>query len=394
MNEKAREYYKHADFSPIWRIDPFFFRFTQIRLKCRDRWVKTSIPTGLGPESLRKKLYKYAPDRAYYMVGRFLNSSKVGPRELRRAGYKIAYNLFLKQDRFVFDLDDGGKTLDKLIRFLVIEGLEIKYILRTFRGFHVCIRWEPMLAPFESPIEKEYATKELNKVLIEKVREVGVDCDDTSDPRQLVRIPLSYCEEMDGPLPLIYPIEGLESLLGNDRVAFEPKVLRATSPLPNPSGVVERKGRFIHVITNNVMGRRNARVPFMFFRKKEEAKEFIEEESLPLYAFGFNGVWMLSPVIFHKKDLLRFYKNRGFRREFDELKRYKHNVMPLKALRNPLFNNMRVFHDTILSKGHMNILRKFGWDLPRGIEIGNGLVHVRLFVDDMFRSLVRGDRYG
>jgi len=391
-NPKARKYYETADFSLLWIIDRTFFKHRQIRVKCGDRWVKGAISMGRGPEALRRFLWKWAPDRSYYMVGRFLNPGKIGARNLKgEPTYQMAYNLFLKQDRFVFDLDDGGKSLGDLLHLLRIMRLELIYVLKTYKGYHVCIKWTPDVAFIENPIEREMATRELNRVLIEKVREYGVECDDTSDPRQLVRIPLSWCEEMDGPLPLIYPEEGVGSLFGDDMVAFKPKVPeRGTLPLPAPSGrVQEGKGGFIHVITNNITDIGKARVPIVSFPDEKKAMKFIEREELPYYAFkDLSGrIWLLSPIVFHERDLLRYYRNRGLKREYEELKKYHHNVMPLRALKNPLFYKCEVRHETFLSRGHMNLLRKIRWNLPKGVELGGDRVHVRLFVDQRFLKM-------
>ncbi len=389
--EEIRAFYEKQDFSPLFKLDPKFFKWRQIRLMLSNGKFLKIRRNVSSPQALQKILLKFLPVKAYYMVARFSQPRSVGARDgPKGAGYVVADNCFLFQDEFVFDVDeDPEKNLPALISYLREKGFPIKYICFSGkRGYHVCIK-RPIRLRIEDPRSREQLTLAHNKALIEDVLSRGIAVDDTSNTRQIVKIPLSLdattgneCFLVRNPFGFI----GLGNLRrGDDREPFAECNTEdggGASPTPRP------QFNLLLCVSNNVLGTRGQYVPFLKFEgaKKERVRAILKKirERYGIgsfYVFEDEEVFVavsLEIVSFERlMKILRFAKQWGY---LNALRKYKHNLLELSFFKKPVAYTPRGGRS--ISKGHLHLLRVYGVpNLPSGDLnfAGNGKVRIGLY---------------
>lgn len=189
----VEEYYKSVDFQIVWDKLGDWLKFRQIRLLTENGFVKVK-KTVRTAKDLKEIMMKYKPIKAFYTVAKFLNASRIGPRKVKN-GYQLASNLFLTQDKFVFDLDVNVKeNLEKLLQFCEEYNYKIEYMIKSGHGVHLSI-FRPLECNIADPRQREKWFIEQNKKLIKQVQDYGVEIDSCiQNSRQIVKIPMSLSD--------------------------------------------------------------------------------------------------------------------------------------------------------------------------------------------------------
>lgn len=150
--------------------------------------------------SLRQALLKFLPNHVYYTTSLWQSPLTLGPLDLskaKRAGYQIAYTLFLGQD-LVFDVDFEGdfdrakaETI-KLIRFLK-EDFEFKNFTQSFsgyKGFHVKVYDNYVDGFWASPKQRLIEYQDRRVDIVNAVYDAGIeiDAETTVDAMRIIRL--------------------------------------------------------------------------------------------------------------------------------------------------------------------------------------------------------------
>lgn len=360
MNEN---YYETADFSPIFKINPNFFRFRQIRLLKDGRMFKINYNIR-NADQLKKVLMKYNPDKAYYMVSQFSNSTRVGAKQIVKQGYPIADNLFLQQKRIVFDIDTNPvENTQKLLEWLKKEGYEIEYIIKSGqKGFHVSII-RPLKISSPDPTEREALTLEENKKLVSRIIEAGIEIDPiVSNTRQIIKCPLSLSSDVvcefvrEGSLAIAYSkMTSVKTTLKGEK-----ETKHNFSPNTDLSELLK--------VSNSVIGTKGNNILFLKYKLHElkdietlteHLKQLVAKYKLPdLYLFTSfseeeNHLVAICPKLFQKARLYKILKNE----DKLSLTKYKHNIINIANLKH--FSTIEGHNENQpISKGHLNFLNE------------------------------------
>jgi len=325
-----KEYYEQVDFSPIFEIDRNFFKFRQIRLLLQDNtFKKVKVDHVRTPEQLQKIMLRYLPQKAYYMVSRFLNPSRVGKRVLHHHD-----GIFLKQDWFVFDIDkDVYKNAKLLLEYLEDHKYEIIYMLHSGNGVHIAIKRD-LKCPYQTAWKREVWYLKKNEELVMDVINYGVDIDAcVINTRQIVKIPLTLS---DGVVcKLLNSLEDIKKL--PPRSDKEMTRIPSVKHLPE---VGEVGGSSPTVaISNNILGMKDH---FCIFVSDgtTQLDEFVQKILAAIKRFqlsdffifeGRYGFYAICLDIVHRNRLMKIL--RIFPKNLNELEKFGFNLLKLHELK-------------------------------------------------------------
>lgn len=386
--EEVARYYREVDFRPLFNIDRKFFKHRQVRVMGFNGAMIKVRRTITDAGELKRVLVQMAPARAYYTVARFLNPVSVGPREINGPGYRLADSCFLTQDEFVFDIDeDPERNLKLLLDFLKRRGLPIKYVIDSGRrGYQVAIK-RRMALPIGDPRERERYFLEANKQLLEEVWAEGIGVDDTSNTRQIVKIPLSFdavggraCRLLWGQRP-----HGM-----NPERAENNRGVLGTGPTRPPRQAPPKTPWVGVVVSNNVLGTRGLYVPFLKFNRPIEYVIGLARDLVRTY--DLSGILLLEREgrtygigvdALPRRRLEKVLRRGNQASMLNALRKYKRNVVPVSVLRKAdrgvwLRGQRR---DRPVSKGHVGMLANLRLERPERYTrlVGSSRVQFAIF---------------
>jgi hypothetical protein len=282
---EVKKYYEEFPFAEAeQKLGNEFLKFRQIQIFLSDGAVIKLRKRVSSWRDLAKTLAKFCDERrhvnkAYFMVGRFLNPETVGPRA-RQRGYMVADNCFLYQDEVVFDIDEDPEVnLRKLLTFFQIWGVRVVYVISSGqRGYHVMIKRNARV-DFDNPLYREHAAMDFNGDIVSQIRMEGIDiCNCSENPRQIYKIPQSVSCGNDGSANICVFVSSSRESKDNDgkhrltalpwkpksRTQTEPRLGGQRSGVSSPPSLDVKLG-----VRSSVVGTNGGHVTFYHFKTRQ-----------------------------------------------------------------------------------------------------------------------------
>lgn len=183
--------------------EPILFynsRFRQYRFRIRDNVFMKVKAKIRNAKELKALIEQYKPIDVYQTVAWWLNPNTLGPKRIKKAGYRILNNFFLGSDYIMdFDLKDYAseeEMVDNLCRArLLLErmGMKEHTVIKTGKGRQLLVtdfdKWVKL--SIGNPMDREYAYGFKMKLLTETMMKSGIKWDDkvSTDTRRIFRTP-------------------------------------------------------------------------------------------------------------------------------------------------------------------------------------------------------------